>query len=47
LGKVSLTAFQPEIITVTGLPRAKGSKKPIALMNLKGIILRPINKGKK
>jgi len=47
MGEISLTAFQPETITVAGVARAKGAKKPIALMNLRGVILRPVSSAKK
>lgn len=39
LGKISLTAMKPETITVSGKNSAEGTK---ALMNLRGIILRPV-----
>lgn len=39
IGKVSLTAMKPETMTVTGKNSPKGTK---ALMNLRGIILRPV-----
>ncbi len=39
VGKVSLTAMKPETITVTGHKLPKGGK---SLMNLRGIILRPV-----
>ena len=38
MGKVSLTAMKPETVTVSGKDSPKGTK---ALMNLRGIILRP------
>ena len=39
LGKISLTAMKPETITISGKDSHKNTK---SLMNLRGVILRPI-----
>ncbi len=39
VGNLPLTALKPETITISGKDSPKGTK---ALMNLRGIILRPV-----